>query len=98
VIPAVHATPPESVSGDWFYTPYMVEITKEAGGNIFKYGEEDGIWEGGFDGISADSFNVVVHPSGFVTCTGRINFEGSVKARARLSYLLVRRTWKQRFG
>jgi hypothetical protein len=78
LIPAAHATKPEPVSGDWFYTPYMVEITKVVGGNTFKYGEENGIWGGNFDGTSTDSFNVIVHPSGFVTCQGEINFEGTV--------------------
>lgn len=88
MIPVVLATPPDSVSGDWFYTPYMVEITKVAGGNIFKYGEEDGIWVGGFDGISEDSFNVVVHPSGFVTCTGQINFDGTVNGESGTMVIL----------
>jgi hypothetical protein len=73
-----YAKPPESVSGEWFYTPYKVEITKEVGGNTFKYGEEDGTWTGNFEGSSNDFFNVIAHPSGFVTCQGRINFEGTV--------------------
>lgn len=78
LIPAVLATPPESVSGDWFYTPSMIVVTKEAGGNTFKYGEEDGIWAGDFEGTSTDSFEVIKHSSSFVTCKGEINFIGTV--------------------
>ena len=82
MIPFVNATPSESVSGYWFYLPSSVVITKTSGDNIFKSGDEDGVWSGSFVGTSEDHFEVIVHPMGFVTCQGRINFEGMVKGES----------------
>ena len=78
MIPAVQATPPEPASGSWTYTVTHIEITKVAGGNTFKYGEEIGTWTGTFVGTSFDFFEVIMHPAGFVTCQGKINFAGTV--------------------
>jgi len=78
LIPAICATPSEPASGTWEYTVTLLEDTKVAGGNLFRYGEEIGTWTGTFVGESFDYFELVVHPSGFVTCQGQINFEGSV--------------------
>lgn len=80
LIPAVQATPPQTAEGTWEYTllPGYPITTKIAGGNTFKYGEETGTWKGTFDGTSFDFFELVVHPAGFVTCQGQINFSGTV--------------------
>jgi len=78
LIPAAYATPSEPASGTWAYTVTHIEDTKVAGGNTFRYGEEIGTWTGTFVGTSFDYFELVVHPSGFVTCQGQINFEGTV--------------------
>ncbi len=78
MIPAVQATPPEPASGSWTYIVDLIEITKVAGGNTFKYGEETGTWTGTFVGTSFDFFELVVHPSGYVTCQGQISFTGTV--------------------
>ena len=83
-VPAVliHATPRETASGSWTYVVTSIEVTKNANGNIFKYGEEIGTWTGTFEGTSFDYFEVVVHPKGFVTCQGRIAFDGSVNGES----------------
>jgi len=89
---AVHATPPTTASGDWKYTlkPGFPVITKVADGNTFKYGEEWGTWDGTFVGTSDDVFTVVVHPSGFVTCQGLIDFDGKVMPMDKSGTLVIR--------
>jgi hypothetical protein len=82
MIPAVQATPPEPASGSWTYIVDLIEITKVAGGNTFKYGEETGTWTGTFVGTSFDFFELIVHPSGFVTCQGLIDFTGTVNGES----------------
>jgi hypothetical protein len=82
LIPIVYATPPEPASGTWTYALTSIETTKNANGNTFKYGEEIGTWTGTFVGISYDYFELVVHPKGFVTCQGRIAFDGSVNGES----------------
>lgn len=88
--PAVlsYAMPPEPASGTWTYVLTHLEVTKEAGDNIFRYGEEIGTWHGTFEGTSEDYFELVVHPKGFVTCQGRIDFEGSVNGRSGTMVIL----------
>ena len=83
-VPAVliHATPRKVASGTWTYVVTSIEVTKTANGNIFKYGEEIGTWTGTFEGTSFDYFEVIVHPKGFVTCQGRIAFDGTVNGES----------------
>jgi len=76
-IPAVHATPPTTASGDWTYTPTIID-ERWADGNLFRYGEEDSVWHGTFEGESDDVFTVVIHPSGFRNVKGLIYFTGTV--------------------
>ena len=89
MIPAVQATPPQTAEGEWTYElNFDPIITKVAGGNTFKYGEETGTWTGTFVGTSFDFFELVVHPAGFVTCQGQINFEGSVNGKTGTMVIL----------
>ena len=88
LIPIVYATSPEPASGKWTYVVHLIEITKTANGNIFKYGEETGTWTGTFEGTSSDYFELVVHPKGFVTCQGRIDFEGTVNGESGTMIIL----------
>ena len=88
LIPAICATPSEPASGTWEYTVTLLEDTKVAGGNLFRYGEEIGTWTGTFEGTSEDYFELVVHPSGFVTCQGQINFDGIVKGKSGTMVIL----------
>jgi len=74
---AVHATPPTPASGDWTYTPRIID-ERWADGNLFRYGEEDSVWHGTFEGESDDVFTVVIHPSGFRNVKGLIYFDGAV--------------------
>ena len=78
LFPAVHTTKSEPASGEWTYQVDLLLTTKEANGNTFKYGEETGTWSGTFTGTSFDFFELVAHPSGFVTCQGLIDFTGTV--------------------
>ena len=80
LIPVVNATPPQTAEGKWEYSlvPGYPITTKVAGGNTFRYGEEIGTWTGTFVGTSFDFFEVIMHPAGFVTCQGKINFVGTV--------------------
>lgn len=82
LIPAIYASPPVPVSGEWTYAVTLYEEVKDANGNTFKYGEEIGTWTGTFEGTSFDYFELVIHPNGFVTCQGRIAFTGSVDGKS----------------
>jgi len=89
LIPAVLATPPEPASGTWTYTPTVREITKDADGNSFMYGEDSGTWTGTFEGTDVlDVFTAVTHkpskknPFGLATARGLIYFEGSVNGKS----------------
>jgi len=90
LIPIVHATPPQTAEGEWKYSllPGYPVTTKVAGGNTFRYGEEEGTWTGTFDGTSEDYFEVIMHPSGFVTCQGQINFDGTVNGKSGTMVIL----------
>jgi len=81
MIPAVQATPPELASGSRIYEITHIEITKVAGGNTFMRVQEKGTWTGTFEGRARARFEVIVHPAGFVTLQGQINFEGTVDGK-----------------
>jgi len=78
---AVHATPPTTAEGRWYYTPYP-SPPRWADGNQFIYGYEYSTWTGTFDGTSYDVFTVVVHPSGFRYVEGLIDFDGTVMGKS----------------
>ena len=87
LIPVVYATPPEPVVGKWIYTPSKT-LTKTADGNTFYDGTETSIWTGNFAGTSTDSYEVIFHPEGFVTCQGQINFNGNVNGESSTMVIL----------
>ena len=81
-ISSAHATPPTTASGDWTYIVTHEEITREADGNTFIYGEDVGTWTGTFDGTSDETFIVVVHRSGFMYYKGLLDFTGTVDGKS----------------
>jgi len=88
LMPAVHGTPPAPASGEWTYTPNIIN-EKWADGNLFRYGIEDSVWHGTFEGESDDVFTVVIHSSGFRYVEGLIYFTGTVPGLTGESGTLV---------
>jgi hypothetical protein len=77
LIVAVHATPPEAVSGYFDYT-FEVTGSREADGNVFIYAKEWEVWVGSFKGTAESVFRVEMFSAGFWNVWLRSTFAGWV--------------------
>lgn len=81
-ITVAHAGSPANAAGIWTYVNTFSNITNQADGDKFIYGEEVSNWSGTFKGVSYDSFTAVLsgcmYP-GSMTFEGQIDFFGNVK-------------------
>jgi len=76
------AGPLEEAGGVFHYIAFPTEDPKVAGCNTFVPSYDDGIWEGTFEGSSADYGMVVLHCNGKVSFIGTISFIGEVDGRS----------------
>lgn len=75
------AGPPTDVVGLWQYKPTLLDMWF-ADGNTFLHTVEEGIWTGGFEGVSTEDGLVVIHSSGLWSFNAMVSFVGTVDGKS----------------